>query len=126
MTNDRRRKPRREADLAHISVDDMALIEKDQSSRGAKEEQDTSVPETSSPDHRILLVEDNVDLRAYIGKMLSRFGHRVMTAVDGLDGWEHVQTDLPDLVVTDIMMPRMDGYELINRIKTRTKRGRSP
>ena len=103
----------------------MVLIEKDQSSRGAKEEQDTSVP-TSSPDHRILLVEDNVDLRAYIGKMLSRFGHTVMTAVDGLDGWEHVQTDLPDLVVTDIMMPRMDGYELVNRIKIRTRRGQSP
>ena len=116
IENDRRRKPRREADLAHISVDDMVLIEKDQSSPEARDDHDTSAP-TSSPDHRILLVEDNVDLRAYIGKMLSRFGHTVMTAVDGLDGWEHVQTDLPDLVVTDIMMPRMDGYELINRIK---------
>jgi response regulator RpfG family c-di-GMP phosphodiesterase/signal transduction histidine kinase len=116
IPNDRRRKPRREADLAHISVDDMVLIEKYQSSRGAKEDHDNSAP-TSPHDHRILLVEDNVDLRAYIGKMLGRFGHKVMTAIDGLDGWEQVQIDLPDLVVTDIMMPRMDGYELINRIK---------
>jgi putative two-component system response regulator len=49
--------------------------------------------------------------------MLSRFGHKVSTAVDGLDGWEQVQTDLPDIVVSDIMMPRMDGYELVGRIK---------
>ena len=67
---------------------------------------------------RILLVEDNLDLRAYISKMLSRLGHHVTTAIDGLDGWEHVQTDVPDLVVSDVMMPRMDGYELVGRIKS--------
>ena len=67
---------------------------------------------------RVLLVEDNIDLRTYISKMLSRFGHEVATAIDGLDGWEHAQTDLPDLVVSDIMMPRMDGYELVSRLKS--------
>ena len=115
--DDRKQKSRRESDLARISVDDLALIEKDQMNRGDGEGHVAARSGNSHAD-RILLVEDNVDLRAYISKMLSRFGHEVTTAIDGLDGWEHAQTDLPDLVVSDIMMPRMDGYELVGRIKS--------
>ncbi|MGA2639913.1 MAG: HD domain-containing phosphohydrolase [Spirochaetia bacterium] len=118
--DDRRKNPRRESDLARITADDLALIEKHQISRGASEGDVAEKPANGCAD-RILLVEDNVDLRAYISKMLFRFGHEVATAIDGLDGWEHVQTDLPDLVVSDIMMPRMDGYELVGRIKSTDK-----
>jgi response regulator RpfG family c-di-GMP phosphodiesterase/signal transduction histidine kinase len=114
---DRRTKARRESDLARITVDDLALIEKETIERGTGERHVPAHAGNGNAD-RILLVEDNVDLRAYISKMLSRFGHEVATAIDGLDGWEHAQTDLPDLVVSDIMMPRMDGYELVSRIKS--------
>ena len=117
--DDRRRRPRRESDLARITVDDLALIEKEQI-RGVADGQADAHTENGHADS-VLLVEDNGDLRAYISKMLSRFGHKVLTAIDGLDGWEHVQTDLPDLVVSDIMMPRMDGYELVGRIKSTEK-----
>jgi response regulator RpfG family c-di-GMP phosphodiesterase/signal transduction histidine kinase len=115
-----RRKARRESDMAKITVDDLAFIEKETMERGAGEERVPARAGNGSTD-RILLVEDNVDLRAYISKMLCRFGHQVATAIDGLDGWEHAQTDLPDLVVSDVMMPRMDGYELVSRIKTTDK-----
>jgi signal transduction histidine kinase len=109
--SERRKLARRTSDLAKITADDLALIERDQLSLQEKE---LSASEASTaPTHdRVLLVEDNVDLRAYISRMLSRFGHEMATAVDGLDGWEHVQNHLPDIVVSDIMMPRMDGYEL--------------
>jgi response regulator RpfG family c-di-GMP phosphodiesterase/anti-sigma regulatory factor (Ser/Thr protein kinase) len=117
--DDRRRNPRRESDLARITVDDLALIEKEQISRGTEGQVDER-PANESTDH-VLLVEDNVDLRTYISKMLTRFGHKVATAIDGLDGWEQVQTDLPDIVISDIMMPRMDGYELVGRIKNTDK-----
>jgi len=123
--DDRRIKSRRTLDLARITADDLALIERDQISRGAAESH-VAADAANGPTDRILLVEDNVDLRAYISKMLSRFGHEVGTAIDGLDGWEHVQTELPDLVVSDVMMPRMDGYELVGRIKSTDKTRQIP
>jgi putative two-component system response regulator len=115
--DDRRRQHRRQEDLARIDTDDLALIEKE--ILDIKDHEAESMPSASGQRiGKVVLVEDNVDLRAYIGKMLSRFGHEVSTAVDGLDGWEQVQNHLPDVVVTDIMMPRMDGYELLSKIKT--------
>jgi response regulator RpfG family c-di-GMP phosphodiesterase/signal transduction histidine kinase len=122
---DRRRKPRRESDLARLSLDDLAIIERDMIGRGQEE---SLVPPTAAnaSSDRVLLVEDNIDLRAYVSKMLSRLGHHVTTAIDGLDGWEHVQTDLPDLVISDVMMPRMDGYELVSRIKSTDKTRQIP
>jgi putative two-component system response regulator len=59
-----------------------------------------------------------VDLRNYISKMLKRFGHSVITAEDGLDGWHRVRNDVPDIIVSDIMMPRMDGFELLSKVKS--------
>ncbi len=83
-------------------------------------------PRQGPANDRVLLVEDNVDLRSYISRMLTRFGHEVATAVDGLDGWEQVQNNLPDIVISDIMMPRMDGFELAHKIKTTEKTRRIP
>jgi putative two-component system response regulator len=90
--------------------------------------QESEMTETPSQHilDRVLLVEDNSDLRAYISKMLARFGHQVTTAIDGLDGWEQVQNHLPDIVISDIMMPRMDGFELARKVKTIEKTRRIP
>ncbi len=112
----KRKEARRHDDLAKVTVNDMALIER-QESIIKKEEEDRAEVQALEKGDRILLVEDNVDLLMYVSKMLDRFGHDVITAFDGLDGWEHVQKDLPDLIVSDVMMPRMDGYELIKNVK---------
>src|SRR5208337_4676366 len=71
--DEKRRNARRESDMAKITVDDLAFIEKETIERGGKEERVSTGAGNGSSDH-ILLVEDNVDLRAYISKMLSRFG----------------------------------------------------
>jgi signal transduction histidine kinase/DNA-binding response OmpR family regulator len=64
----------------------------------------------------ILVVEDNLDLRQLIANGLCSL-YRVITAANGQEGWEICQTELPDLVMSDIMMPVMDGYQLCRLIK---------
>lgn len=112
--NDRREKNRRMEDLARITVSDLGLIEKPVS----EEEIEKAEIQTPPDVNKVVLVEDNSDLRMYISKMLKKFGHHVITAADGLEGWEKVQKIIPDIIISDVMMPRMDGYDLINHIKT--------
>jgi DNA-binding response OmpR family regulator/anti-sigma regulatory factor (Ser/Thr protein kinase) len=64
----------------------------------------------------VLVVEDNDDLRKLICKHLSKF-YRVFEAKDGIDGYETVCNLHPDLIVSDIMMPGMNGFELCKKLK---------
>ncbi len=61
---------------------------------------------------RILVVDDNADIRDYVVNLLAG-DYRVDTAVDGADGLAKARDSVPDLVLTDVMMPRMDGFELL-------------
>ena len=61
---------------------------------------------------RVLVVEDNADIREYVAGLLSA-DYDVQTAVDGMDGLALARELGPDLVLTDVMMPRMDGFELL-------------
>ncbi|WP_176842372.1 hybrid sensor histidine kinase/response regulator transcription factor [Chitinophaga filiformis] len=67
----------------------------------------------------ILIVEDNEDLRFYLKDNLKGQYH-IEEAVNGKEGWEKIKQLNPDLVVSDIMMPLMDGVELTKKIKTET------
>lgn len=69
---------------------------------------------TSKP--MVLIVEDNPELRHYIAQGLSEIC-RIITASDGQEGWDLCQRELPDLVISDIMMPHMNGYSLCKNIK---------
>ena len=62
-------------------------------------------------------MEDNDELREFLVGELTPF-YQVIQAVDGMEGWAMVQAELPDLVLTDVMMPRMDGHQLTHCIKT--------
>ncbi|WP_128546515.1 response regulator [Larkinella soli] len=65
----------------------------------------------------VLVVEDNPELRDFLSRELSPL-YRVLTAPDGREGWATAQAELPDLVISDIMMPVMDGYQLTHLIKS--------
>ncbi len=64
----------------------------------------------------IVLVEDNEDFRFYLKDNLKQ-NYEVREAVNGKEGWEKIKEILPDMVVSDIMMPLMNGIDLSKRIK---------
>ena len=69
----------------------------------------------------VLVVEDSVTQREMIEDLLKGSGLTVRTAGDGVEALEKMQGSCPDIVVMDIIMPRMNGYELCRRIKTDPK-----
>jgi CheY-like chemotaxis protein len=66
---------------------------------------------------RILVVDDEPDQRFLLRRIFERAGHEVTDAADGAAALEAVRQSSPDLVVTDMMMPVMDGPELIRRLR---------
>lgn len=65
----------------------------------------------------ILIADANAaDRSAYIA-LLGNFGHRILEAVNGAEALEMARTELPDLIITDIIMPSMDGFTLVRRLR---------
>jgi two-component system, OmpR family, response regulator ChvI len=65
----------------------------------------------------VAVVDDEVSIQTTVGFALRREGYTVATFGDGADAWEAFHTRLPDLVILDIMMPRVDGLELCRRLR---------
>ena len=65
----------------------------------------------------ILLVEDNSDMRHFITEQLVKF-YKINTSINGEEGFQKALYHSPDLVITDLMMPKMDGIELCKKLKT--------
>ncbi len=65
----------------------------------------------------VLVVDDSITVRRVTQRFLARNGYSVMLAKDGLDALEQLQQQLPDVVLTDIEMPRMDGFDLTRNIR---------
>jgi CheY-like chemotaxis protein len=75
---------------------------------------------------RILLVEDNPENRDMLGRRLSRRGHQVTFAMDGAEAVLRVQTERPDIVLMDLSLPVMDGWEATRTIKADATIGAIP
>jgi CheY-like chemotaxis protein len=65
----------------------------------------------------VLLVEDDGDLRVILAAMLVLAGYQVRTAWDGVSALLEIETGIPDLIVSDLNMPRMSGFELLSTIR---------
>lgn len=79
----------------------------------------------SSETPQVLLVEDNSELRAFLQSQLSEF-YRVEVARDGAEGWQKAVNLIPDLIVSDIMMPVMDGIQLLDQVKNNVNTSHIP
>src|SRR5262245_48003750 len=67
---------------------------------------------------RILIVEDNPTNLELMSYLLTAFGHTTLAANDGEEGLEVARRALPDLIVCDVQLPRLDGYEVARRLKS--------
>jgi len=71
--------------------------------------------QTSEP---ILVVEDIASVREMLEVTLKFKGYNVITAADGIEALEKIKDKIPSVVITDILMPRMDGYALVHRLRS--------
>jgi len=81
-------------------------------------EQQESHNSTMSKDRRILIVDDSATVRKLISSKLEKSGHEVVCAVDGIDAMDKLKEFIPDLILLDIMMPQLDGYQVCKLIRT--------
>jgi chemosensory pili system protein ChpA (sensor histidine kinase/response regulator) len=75
--------------------------------------------EPGEEDPRVMLVDDSVSIRKFVGQMLEKAGFRVVTAVDGQDALRQLVDQSVDVIVTDLEMPRVNGYALIEDLRRR-------
>lgn len=77
----------------------------------------------TEPLERILIVEDEPSMRTILADCLARRGYRVLTAADGVNGLRRATEEKPDLILLDLMMPKLDGYAVcqeLRRLEIRT------
>ena len=75
---------------------------------------------------RILLVDDEPSIVKMVGKRLEIEGFTVLIAIDGQEGLTKAQTEKPDLIILDLMLPKLNGYEVCTMLKQDTRHQQIP
>ncbi|MFF5029828.1 SpoIIE family protein phosphatase [Streptomyces collinus] len=75
---------------------------------------------------RVLVADDNADMREYLTRLLTGAGYEVTAARDGVEALDFARREIPDLVVSDVMMPRLDGLALLSRLRGDTRTASVP
>ena len=100
-------------DMTESNTEDFELVTK-----SYRKKEKTEIEVLSGTNKSLLLiVEDNSDVRNYIISHLEE-KYRIEEALNGEDGLEQALKHIPDLIISDVMMPKMDGFEMCNKIKT--------
>ena len=97
----------------------------------AEEIADSRVPQVEAPDsitsdQAILLVDDSLSIRKFVSRMLESSGYKVDTAVDGEDGLRQASVKSYRLIITDLEMPKLNGYEVIQGLRSRPLTQQTP
>src|SRR5687767_4051654 len=74
----------------------------------------------------ILVVDDRVVNRQFLLTLLGYSGHQLSEAADGAEALEKVRTERPDLVITDLLMPTMDGFQLVQQMRAEPDIAQTP
>jgi len=70
------------------------------------------------PKKSVIVVEDSITSRTLLKNVLENNGYKVKTSVDGIEGWNAIKREKFDLIISDIEMPRMDGFELTSKVRS--------
>lgn len=82
--------------------------------------------EAASGPTRILLIDDSLSVRKFVGRMLERAGYQVETAVDGEDGVKKATAGRYSVIITDLEMPKLNGYEVLQTLRQRSNTKSTP
>jgi CheY-like chemotaxis protein len=75
---------------------------------------------------RILIIDDDIDTLKLVGMMLQKLGYQIFAAEDGEKGLAQAEVENPDLIVLDIMMPDLDGFEVAKRLRANPRTSNTP
>ncbi|UCH07006.1 MAG: response regulator [Deltaproteobacteria bacterium] len=67
---------------------------------------------------KVLIVDDDVDVRNFVSKLIERAGYEAMEAKNGIEGMGKVREDKPDLIILDVLMPKQSGIRMYRELKT--------
>jgi len=99
-----------------LIIDVNALVRSDVAKLGVHEETESVMLEDESG-ITVMVVDDSITVRKVTSRLLSRHNMDVITAKDGVDALDVLQDRTPDVVLLDVEMPRMDGFELARHMK---------
>jgi CheY-like chemotaxis protein len=107
-------KPRYQPSAQHIR---QASGEEPRSQAGVKRSRDGKLQILQTSRRRVLVIEDNRDGRETLRILLQLIGHEVEVAADGIEGLEKAHSSHPDVIVLDIGLPRLNGYEVARQLR---------
>ena len=82
--------------------------------------------ESKAPERLLLLIDDSLSIRKFVGRMLESAGYVVHTAVDGEEGLRKASAERYRLIITDLEMPKLNGYEVIQGLRSREQTQQTP
>ncbi|HET8722051.1 MAG TPA: response regulator, partial [Nitrospira sp.] len=83
-------------------------------------------PAQAGVEQKILLIDDSLSIRKFVGRMLETAGYEVDTAVDGEEGLRKASAKNYRLILTDLEMPKLNGYEVIQALRSRPQTQQTP
>ncbi|HEY9616381.1 MAG TPA: response regulator [Microcoleaceae cyanobacterium] len=104
-------------ELADVDMESQTAEEQDINSIQEAQLSSSLLPPTNASTPRILIVDDNPDLRSYVSGILREQGYQTWLARNGAEGYQMAQSLKPYLIVTDLMMPLVSGLDLIRMIR---------
>ena len=100
-----------------VLILDLGVLIRLMAATGAEELIPVAAPEPEVAQPTVMVVDDSITVRKVTSRLLARHDYEVLTAKDGVDALAQLQEVVPDVILLDVEMPRMDGYELATNVR---------